>query len=82
MKAAIESIGAELRVWPPESPDLNPIENAFGKLKSKGRAAQKRTMRTLQNYLGAVLDGFIAKKCANDYKSCGYRDATPSREPF
>ena len=82
VKAAIESVGAELRFLPPYSPDLNPIEKAFGKLKSKLRAAQKRTIRTLQNYLGAVLDCFTAEECANYYKSCGYRDATPSREPL
>ena len=82
VKAAIESVGAELRFLPPYSPDLNPIEKAFGKLKSKLRAAQKRTIRTLQNYLGAVLDCFAAEECANYYKSCGYRDATPSREPL
>ena len=82
VKAAIESVGAELRFLPPYSPDLNPIEKAFSKLKSKLRAAQKRTIRTLQNYLGAVLDCFTAEECANYYKSCGYRDATPSREPL
>jgi transposase len=82
VKTAIESVGAELRFLPPYSPDLNPIEKAFSKLKSKLRAAQKRTIRTLQNYLGAVLDCFTAEECANYYKSCGYRDATTSREPL
>ena len=82
VKVAIESVGAELRFLPPYSPDLNPIEKAFGKLKSKLRAAQKRTIRTLQNYLGEVLDCFAPEECANYYKSCGYRDATPSCEPL
>jgi transposase len=82
VKVAIESVGAELRFLPPYSPDLNPIEKAFSKLKSKLRAAQKRTIRTLQNYLGAAVDCFTAKECANYYKSCGYRDATSPREPL
>lgn len=81
VKAALESVGAELRFLPPDSPDLNPIEKAFSKLKSKLRAAKKRTIRTLQNYLGAVLDCFTPEECANYFESCGYLDATTTREP-
>jgi len=82
VKVAIESAGAELRFSPPYSPDLDPIEKAFSKLKSKRRAAGKRTIRTLQNYLGAVLDCFTPEECANYFSSCGYRDATTSRVPL
>ena len=82
VEVAIESVGAELRFLPPYSPDLNPIEKAFGKLKSKPRAAQKRTIRTLQNYLGKVLDCFAPEECANYFKSCGHHDAIASREPL
>jgi transposase len=82
VKTAIESVGAELRFLPPYSPDLNPIEKAFSKLKSKLRAAKKRTIRKLQNYLGVALDCFIPEECGNYFRSCGYNDATASREPL
>ena len=49
VRTAIEAVGAELKFPPPCRPDPNPIEEAFGKLKAKLRAARKRTIRTLQN---------------------------------
>jgi transposase len=76
VKKAIESVGAELRFLPPYSPDLNPIERAFSKLKAKLRAAQKRTIPELEKYLGDVLDAFSPEECQNYYKSCGYNVAT------
>lgn len=82
VKAAIESVGAELRYLPPYSPDLNPIEKAFSKLKAKLRSAKKRTIKALQKYLGEVLDCFSPEECRNYYKSCGYQTATSSREPL
>jgi len=82
VKTAIESVGAELRFLPPYSPDLNPIEKAFSKLKSLLRKVQKRTIRTLQNYLGAALDNFSPEECRNYFTSCGYNTAMPSREPL
>ena len=80
--AAIESAGAELRFLPPYSPDLNPIEKAFSKLKSKLRAAQKRTIPELEHYLGEVLDCFSPEECENYFVSSGYPSATTSREPL
>ena len=72
VRIAIEAAGAELRYLPPYSPDLNPIEKAFSKLKAKLRAAEKRTIPELQKYLGEVLDCFSPEECENYFKSCGY----------
>jgi len=72
VRIAIEAAGAELRYLPPYSPDLNPIEKAFSKLKAKLRAAEKRTITELENYLGEVLDSFSPEECQNYFRSCGY----------
>jgi transposase len=82
VRAAIEAAGCELRLLPPYSPDLNPIEKAFSKLKAKLRAAAKRTVEELWKYLGEVLDEFRPEECHNYFRSCGYSAATPSREPL
>jgi transposase len=81
VRPAIEAAGAELRYLPPYSPDLNPIERAFSKLKAKLRAAEKRTIPELEAYLGEVLDGFSPEECGNYFTSCGY-PATSAREPL
>ena len=81
-RAAIEAAGCELRFLPPYSPDLNPIERAFSKLKALLRKAAKRTVEELWDYLGAVLDEFKPQECRNYLASCGYPAATPSREPL
>lgn len=81
VRAAIEAAGAELRYLPPYSPDLNPIEQAFSKLKAKLRAAEKRTIPELETYLGEVLDCFSPAECQNYFRSCGY-PATSTREPL
>lgn len=81
VRTAIESAGAELRFLPPYSPDLNPIEKAFSKLKAKLRSAQKRTIPQLENYLGEALDCFSPEECENYFTSCGY-PATSKREPL
>jgi transposase len=82
VRAAIEGAGCELRFLPPYSPDLNPIEKAFSKLKAKLRAAAKRAVEALWRYLGQVLDEFLPPECRNYFASCGYPTATPSREPL
>lgn len=82
VRTAIEAAGAELRYLPPYSPDLNPIEKAFSKLKSKLRAAELRTIPELEEFLGNVLDCFSAEECGNYFISCGYPAATPSLEPL
>jgi transposase len=82
VRAAIEGVGCELRFLPAYSPDLNPIEKAFSKLKAKLRAAAKRTVEALWEFLGQVLDEFLPPECRNYFVSCGYPAATPSREPL
>ena len=76
VRTAIEAAGAELRYLPPYSPDLNPIEKAFSKLKARLRAAQLRTIPELENDLGQLLDAFSPVECNNYFKSCGYHSAT------
>ena len=82
VQRAIEQVGCELRLLPPYSPDLNPIEKAFSKLKAKLRAAAKRTVESLWQYLGRVLDEFLPDECRNYFASCGYPTATSNREPL
>jgi transposase len=82
VRTAIESVGAHLRLLPPYRPDLNPIEKAFSKLKAKLRAAQKRTIPELEQYLGEVLDFFSPEECENYFLSCGYPPAKSTREPL
>jgi transposase len=82
VRRAIESVGATLRLLPPYSPDLNPIEKAFSKLKAKLRGAHKRTIPELEHYLGEVLDCFSPEECQNYFVSCGYPHAEPTREPL
>jgi transposase len=76
--------GAKCRVvyLPPYSPDLNPIEKAWSKLKAKLRAAAKRTVDDLWRYLGEVFDAFTPEECRNYFRSCGYSLATPEQEPL
>ena len=73
---AIESAGATVAYLPPYSPDLNPIENAFSKLKGLVRSAGERTVERLWDLLGRSLDAFTPQECRNYFRHCGY-DATP-----
>lgn len=82
VRAAIEAAGAELRYLPPHSPDRNPIEKAFSKLKAKLRAAELRTIPDLEEYLGQVLDCLSPEECNNHFKSCGYTPATSVLQPL
>ena len=82
VKTAIEAAGAELRYLPPYSPDLNPIEKAFSKLKAKLRAAELRKVPELEDFLGQVLDAFTPAECENYFKSSGYSPASSTLEPL
>ncbi len=75
-RTAIERAGAQLVFLPPYSPDLNPIENAFSKLKRLLRTAAKRTVDGLWSFLGQALDEFSSDECRNYFRHCGY-PATP-----
>ncbi len=72
VRAAIEAAGAELRFLPPYSPDFNPIENAFSKLKARLRKAAARTRDTLWTAVADALDAFSPDECANYFTAAGY----------
>jgi len=63
VKEAIESVGAEVLYLPPYSPDLNPIENAFSKLKTMLRKLKLRSMPELWKKLGKLCDIFSPDEC-------------------
>jgi len=73
VRKAIEAVGAELRYLPPYSPDLNPIELAFAKLKKLLRDGAARTVDKLWELCGQILDQFTEQECRNYFKHCGYR---------
>ena len=72
VRAAIEATGARLWLLPPYSPDLNPIENAFAKLKALLRKAAERTVGALWDRIGALLEAFTPAECANYFAAAGY----------
>jgi transposase len=75
VRELIETAGASLRYLPPYSPDFNPIENAFAKLKALLRKAAERTIGGLWTAIGRLLDSFTPRECANYFAAAGY-DAT------
>jgi transposase len=75
VRAAIEAAGASLRYLPPYSPEFNPIENAFSKLKSMLRKAATRTVETLWSAIGRIVDAFTPAECANYFAAAGYDPA-------
>lgn len=75
IRQAIEAAGAILLFLPPYSPDFNPIENAFAKLKALLRAAAERTVEALWTTIGSLIDRFTPDECANYFAAAGY-DAT------
>ncbi len=72
VRAAIEAAGARLRLLPPYSPDFNPIENAFSKLKVLLRRTAARTIPDLWNAIRDALPQFSPSECANYFTACGY----------
>jgi len=75
VRRAIEAAGARLRLLPPYSPDFNPIENAFAKLKALLRKAAARTVTALEQAIAEAIDTFTPAECANYFTAAGY-DAT------
>ncbi len=71
-RAAIRAVGAHLIFLPPYSPDLNPIEQVFSKLKHLMRKAQPRTVEETWRSAGALLDRFTAEECSNYLVNAGY----------
>jgi transposase len=72
VEAAIEAVGATLRYLPAYSPDLNPIEQAFSKLKAALRKGAARTVETLWKLIGRLLKTFTPDECANYFRHAGY----------
>lgn len=72
VRDAIEVAGATLRYLPPYSPDLNPIEKLFSKLKTLLRKAAKRSVDALWNEIGQLLKRFSPEECTNYFQSSGY----------
>ena len=71
-RAAIRTRGAHLIFLPPYSPDLNPIEQVFSKLKHLMRAAQPRDVEATWRKAGQLLDRFTPQDCANYFVNAGY----------
>jgi transposase len=72
VQGIIEAQGATLKYLPPYSPDLNPIEQAFAKLKALLRKAVERTYENLWRTTGHLLDQFQPDECLNFFKNSGY----------
>jgi transposase len=72
VREMIEAAGAELRYLPPYSPDFNPIEMAFSKLKALLRKAAERTVGALWDAIGRFLDLFQPEECRNYFTAAGY----------
>jgi transposase len=72
VRDAIEAVGATLLYLPPYSPDFNPIENAFAKLKALLRKAAERTVDDLWDAIADLIDLFTPQECANYFKAAGY----------
>jgi putative transposase len=72
VRAAIRKAGAHLIFLPKYSPDLNPIEQVFAKLKHLLRKHNARTVETVCAAIGQVLETFNPQECANYFKNAGY----------
>ena len=68
----IEAVGATLHFLPPYSPDFNPIEKVFSRLKAMLRKIGERTVGGLWDLIGRLVDIFKPAECANYFSSCGY----------
>jgi transposase len=72
VRALIRAAGAKLLVLPKYSPDLNPIEQVFAKLKHLLRKAAARTVETVCAAIGKILGAYTPEECANYFKNSGY----------
>jgi transposase len=75
VRQAIRAAGAKLFFLPPYSPDLNPIEQVFAKLKTLLRKANERTVEATWRRIGALLECFKPAECANYFRNAGYASA-------
>ena len=72
VREAIEAAGAEVRLLPPYSPDFNPIELAFTKIKASLKKAAARTLPDLWDAIRNAIDAVTPTECANFFTACGY----------
>lgn len=72
VRRAIRAAGARLFFLPPYSPDLNPIEQLFAKLKTLLRKAAERTVEATWQRIGVLLEAFTPQECANYFRNSGY----------
>jgi transposase len=72
VREAIRAVGASILYLPPYSPDLNPIEQFFAKLKALLRKTAARTKEALWSAIGQLLDAFPEQECQNYLRNCGY----------
>jgi transposase len=72
VRKAIRAVGAKVFFLPPYSPDLNPIEQVFAKLKALLRKAAERTVQATWRKIGTLLDEFSPDECANYLRNAGY----------
>ena len=72
VRRAIRAVGAHLFFLPPYSPDLNPIEQVFAKLKTLLRKADERTVEATWRRIGFLLDAFPPEECASYIRNAGY----------
>jgi transposase len=72
VRALIRAAGAKLFFLPRYSPDLNPIEQVFAKLKTLLRSTDPRTIPDTWKNIGSLLDRFTAAECANYFANAGY----------
>jgi len=73
VREAIEHVGARLRFLPPYSPDFNPIEQVFAKLKAFLRAVRPRTFDQVCELVARAMTFFTPAECQNYVQHCGYR---------
>jgi transposase len=72
IRRAIRAAGAKLFFLPHCSPDLNPTEQVFAKVKTLLRKAAERTIEATWKRIGQLLDAFTSAECANYFKNAGY----------
>jgi transposase len=75
IRRILRAAGAKLLFLPPYSPDLNPIEQVFAKLKTLLRKAAERSVTATWRRIGQLLDAFTAEECANYLVNSGYASA-------
>jgi transposase len=84
VRELIEARGCELLYLPPYSPDLNPIEEAFAKVKALLRRAGARTPETSMEAMGQALEAVTIRDARSFFEHCGYRltESAVMRQPL